>query len=310
MSQLLQILLIVDAALLGLVLIFAMVRFCVVNKKGNAQSVSEPVEPAKEEETTTTEEVAPVVETAPIVEEKAEEKPAVDTSEYLSEEDEIIIPRIKVMLVEREEKPAEEKVEEKAEEKPVEEVTEQPAEDTEEIVEPNEENGLVDVVLLNEEVATEEGEELVIGGTDKFGELKARVPFKEKLLGSEEKIQGYYDELYNKFISLRKMHARVSAKGVSFRLGRELVAKITYRGKTMKLHLALDIDAFDEKIYFQKDMSDVKAYQEVPFTVKVKSDRALKKALELIDALIAKFEIQEKARYERIDAVAELKAMD
>ena len=309
MSQLLQILLIVDAALLGLVLIFAMVRFCVVNKKGNAQSVSEPVEPAKEEETTTTEEVAPVVETAPVVEETKEEKPAVDTSEYLSDEDEIVIPRIKVMLIEREEKPAEEKVEEKAEE-PKEETPVQPAENAEEIVEPSEENGLVDVVLINEEVATEDGEELVIGGTDKFGELKARVPFKEKLLGSEEKIQGYYDELYNKFISLRKMHARVSAKGVSFRLGRDLVAKITYRGKTMKLHLALDIDAFDEKIYFQKDMSEVKAYQEVPFTVKVKSDRALKKALELIDALIAKFEIQEKSRFERVDAVAELKAMD
>ena len=309
MSQLLQILLIVDAALLGLVLIFAMVRFCVVNKKGNAPSVSEQAEPVKEEETTTTEEVVPMEETAPVVEEeKVEEKKAVDTSEYLSEEDEIIIPRIKVMLIEKEEIKEEEKKEEVVEETaPVEEVTE---ESVEELVEPNEENGLVDVVLVNEEVETEEGEELVIGGTDKFGELKARVPFKEKLLGSEEKIQGYYDELYNKFIGLRKMHARVSAKGVSFRLGRDLVAKITYRGKTMKLHLALDIDAFDEKIYFQKDMSDVKAYQEVPFTVKVKSDRAFKKAIELIDALIVKFEIEAKSRFEKVDAVAELKAMD
>ncbi len=321
MSQLLEILLIVDAVLLGIVLIFAMVRFCVVNKKSKNESVEEnqTVEKVGEEMTTTDE--TPVVEevTEEKREEVAEPTSRVDISEYLSDEDEIVIPRVKVMLVERsevEEQPVEEKPEEAietpSEEAPVvEEVTEQTGqEEVEEIEEPNEDNGLVDVVLLDEEEVPEDGEELVIGDTNKFVELKARVPFKEKLLGSEGKIQGYYDELYNKFISLRKMHARVSAKGVSFRLGRELVAKITYRGKTMKLHLALDVDAFDEKVYFQKDMSDVKAYQEVPFTVKVKSDRALKKAFELIDALIEKFEIEAKSRYERVDAIAELQAMD
>ena len=135
-----------------------------------------------------------------------------------------------------------------------------------------------------------------------------RIPFSEKLLGAEEKIQGFYNELYNKFISYRKMHARVSAKGVSFRFGRDLVAKITYRGKTMKLHLALDINAFDEKVYFQKDMSDVKSYVEVPFTVKVKSDRGLKKAFELIEALTSKLGIEQKSRFEEVDAIAEIKA--
>ena len=104
------------------------------------------------------------------------------------------------------------------------------------------------------------------------------------------------------------MHARVSAKGVSFRFGRDLVAKITYRGKTMKLHLALDINAFDEKVYFQKDMSDVKSYVEVPFTVKVKSDRGLKKAFELIEALTSKLGIEQKSRFEEVDAIAEIKA--
>lgn len=318
MSQLLEILLIVDAVLLGIVLIFAMVRFCIVNKKSKNESVEEnqAVENVGEE-TITTDEVPAVEEvTEEKQEEVAESNSRVDISEYLSDEDEIIIPRVKVMLVERdevaeqtvEEKP-EESVEESSEETPVvEEETEQA--EVEEVEQPNEDNGLVDVVLFNDEEVPEDGEELIIGGTDKFVELKARVPFREKLLGSEPKIQGYYDEIYNKFISLRKMHARVSAKGVSFRLGRELVAKITYRGKTMKLHLALDVDSFDENVYFQKDMSDVKAYQEVPFTVKVKSDRALKKAFELIDALIEKFEIQAKTRYERVDAIAELRAMD
>ena len=125
----------------------------------------------------------------------------------------------------------------------------------------------------------------------------------------DEKTQSYYDELNNKFKSMRKINPRVSVKGVSYRLGRELVAKLTIRGKTMKLHLALDVTKFEEKIYFQKDMADVKAYAEVPFTVKVKSDRGLKNALKLVDALAERKEIVKKTRYEKIDALQQLKDM-
>ena len=50
-------------------------------------------------------------------------------------------------------------------------------------------------------------------------------------------------------------------------MGRKLLAKITVRGKTLKLHLALDVAKFNKNVFFQKDMSSVKAYAEVPFTV-------------------------------------------
>ena len=123
----------------------------------------------------------------------------------------------------------------------------------------------------------------------------------------DPKVQGYYDEINNKFKSMRKINARVSTKGVSYRLGRELVAKLTIRGKTMKLHLALDVAKFEENIYFQKDMSDVKAYEEVPFTVKVRSDRGLKNAIKLINALAEEKGIENKSRYNQINSTAELK---
>ena len=87
----------------------------------------------------------------------------------------------------------------------------------------------------------------------------------------------------------------------------KLVAKITVRGKTMKLHLALDVKKFDEKIFFQKDLSDVKSYVEVPFTVKVKSDRGLKNALKLVDALMEAKAIESKTRYTEIDSIEALK---
>lgn len=136
-----------------------------------------------------------------------------------------------------------------------------------------------------------------------------RIPFCEKMLYIDRKTQEYYNELNNEFISYRKLHARVSAKGVSYRLGRELVAKITLRGKTMKLHLALNVNEFEPNVYFQKDMSDVKSYVEVPFTVKVKSDRGLKNAIKLITAMAEKKEMARKTRFEAVDGIEELKKL-
>jgi predicted transport protein len=134
-----------------------------------------------------------------------------------------------------------------------------------------------------------------------------RIPFSHKMLFIDKKTQSYYDVINNKFRSMRKINPRISSKGVSYRLGRELVAKITVRGKTMKLHLALDVAKFEEKIYFQKDLSSVKSYAEVPFTVKVKSDRGLKNALKLIDALMEAKAIESKTRYTEIDSIEALK---
>lgn len=149
-------------------------------------------------------------------------------------------------------------------------------------------------------------DEIVIGDLDDGVESAKRIPFKDKILSAEEKIQGYYNTIDNTFRSFRKINPRVSIKGASYRLGRQLVAKLTIRGKTLKLHLALGIADFDENIYFQKDMSDVKEYVEVPFAVKVRSDRALKNALKLIDALAEKHGIEKKTRYTQIDSIAVL----
>lgn len=154
-----------------------------------------------------------------------------------------------------------------------------------------------------------EEKELVITAVADDKDAVKTTPFCEKMLFLDRKTQEFYNALNNEFISYRKINDRVSSKGVSYRLGRELVAKITVRGKTMKLHLALPIDGFDQKIFFQKDLSDVKAYAEVPFTVKVKSDRGLKNAIKLISALAEAKAIEKKTRYNQVDSVEELKAI-
>ena len=158
------------------------------------------------------------------------------------------------------------------------------------------------VVEETEEVAVTEEQDTE---DDRF--VVKRTPFAQKMLTLDAKTQIYYEKIHNAFKALRKINPRISSKGVSYRLGRELVAKISVRGKTMRLHLALNVNDFAQNIYFQKDLSDVKAYVEVPFMVKVKSDRGLKKALELVEALCQAKAIEKKVRFNEIDAIAELK---
>ena len=203
-------------------------------------------------------------------------------------------------IIEKQHLEAEALEEEQAVEPSIEPVTEEPVVEepvTEEVKEE-----------IKEEVAVTE-ETLVIGDIDEGGSDKKGVPFSQKMLSLEKETQDYYDVLNNAFLSLRRMHGRVSQKGVSYRLGRDLVGKITVRGKTLRLNLALETKDFEESRYFQKDMRDVKSYQDVPFMVKVKSDRGLKRALELIDALIEKEKIERKARYFPVDSIENLKSL-
>ena len=133
-------------------------------------------------------------------------------------------------------------------------------------------------VVEDDEEALENSEE---------GSASYHVPFVDKIETADESIKEFFKALDEKLTSYKKVHGRISQKCASYRVGRELKAKISLRGKTLKLHLALDINAFNEKIYFQKDYKDIKAYEEVPFTVKVKSERGLKNAFKLIEALLA-----------------------
>ncbi|MBE7089380.1 MAG: hypothetical protein E7362_01085 [Clostridiales bacterium] len=228
-----------------------------------------------------------VIEREPIVEKPVEE---------------VVVVEEEIAPVVEEPTPAEEVVEEVA---PVEEpapVVEEPVEDV--VVLPEETAKEEPVIVIDE---TPEQEEIVVSDVEnQFGEIH-KIPFATKLLGADDQTQIFYDTLNNEFNSYRKLHIRISAKCVSYRLGRDLVAKITYRGKTMKLHLALDVNAYPENIYFQKDESDVKAYEEVPFTVKVKSERGLKRAIALIEALASEKGMEKKAHWNAIDSIADLR---
>ncbi len=113
-----------------------------------------------------------------------------------------------------------------------------------------------------------------------------KVPFSEKFLKLDKEVKEYFANFHNEMLSYKKVSSRISLRCISYRSGRQTLAKASVRGKTLLLHFGLDVNNFDRNVYFQRDFSSSKAYAEVPFTVKLKSARGEKRALALVQALM------------------------
>lgn len=131
--------------------------------------------------------------------------------------------------------------------------------------------------------------------------------FTTKLKLCSDNTKEYYSTIKNSLLSYGT-HDRLSRKCESFRR-KGLIAKITISGRTLRLHLALDPkneEKFPINKYHQIDLGEKRQFTEVPFTLRVKSNRALKRALELIDLLFAERGINKKRRYVESDFAKDL----
>ena len=135
----------------------------------------------------------------------------------------------------------------------------------------------------------------------------AKKPFNEKIIEAKKEIQNYYNAVHNELVSYKNVSSRISYRCASYRKGRKLLAKISLRGKTLTAYFNLDVKDFNEKVFFQKDMSSVKAYSEVPFAVKIKSERACNNAIKLVSSVAEKFELKKIEDFKPINQIKLLK---
>lgn len=165
-----------------------------------------------------------------------------------------------------------------------------------------------DTIIPIGDVEEEAEDEEEVSGLSTLNLKKSKpIPFAKKLLALDKITIGYFDSIDNEMRSYKRMSARISHSGMSYRVGRKLVAKITVRGKTLTFNLALNVNDFKQSVYFQKDKSDVKSFEDIPFTVKVKSDRGAKNAVKLAEALCVKENLVKNAKYEKVDSKKLLK---
>ena len=106
---------------------------------------------------------------------------------------------------------------------------------------------------------------------------------RSRMIQSREPVQEYYSILKNALLSYKGVKSRLSWDYDSFNKGRVKVAKITAKTRTLYLYLAIDPATLQDTKYFFDDMSEKKKYAEVPVLLKIRGERKLKHALELIE---------------------------
>ncbi len=134
--------------------------------------------------------------------------------------------------------------------------------------------------------------------------LRSKRSFLAKIAQSEDEVKVCYSELKNFFLSYQKVNSQVNWSNDRFSYGRETIAKLAIRGKSLCAYLALNPDEFPENVYHQKFAGDTKMYEMTPMMIKVKSSVALKRAIRLIELLMERFGAVKFDEPERVDYAA------
>ena len=244
------------------------------------EPVDEVVEEAPVDEVVEEEPVEEVIEEAP-VDEVVEEEPVEEVIEE-APVDEVV-----------EEEPAEEVIEEAPVDEVVEEepVVEEPVEEP--VAEVPEEVVIPEPVIVPTYIDNE-------GNTIN---IKYSRSFTANIIQGEDVIKDYYSQLKNHIMSYKGVKSKISWKFDSYNKGRNQLFKIKPRGKTICLYCAIDPEELDKSKYHH-DAIDNKLFADVPSLLKIKSGLGLRKAKEVVDLVMAKFEIEKNEKAKEVDYVA------
>lgn len=249
-------------------------------------------EPEEEQLVTVSDVIAEEPEETEEIAEEVEEETVEEVVEETEEVTEEVIEPEEVVEEQTEEETVETAEEETAEEATEEVVEEQPAE---EVSEP--------VVIVTEQTVTEEeddnDEEVVEefsyddlagegeGGVDFANMMRYNRSFIARIIQGTDEQKTYYGEVRNALLSYKKVNSNIAWGAERFHKGRETIARFKIRGKTLILYLALDPATHEYSVYHHKDVSDNKSVAGTPMMIKVKSPLGVKKAIRLIDEMLA-----------------------
>ena len=200
-----------------------------------------------------------------VVEEVAEKEPIVTVSEVVEPE------------------PIPEPVEDEAgkEEEEFEEDEEEPDDDDDLLIDVLDMDAFSDDELMPGDLSELEG------GVDFANMMKFKRSFIARIIQSNDDYKQYYGEVKHALISYKKVNSNVAWGAERFNKGRETIARLKIRGKTLCLYLALDPNNYKTSVYHHIDVSDNKSVAGTPMMVKVKSNLGVRKAIRLIDEMLA-----------------------
>ena len=130
-------------------------------------------------------------------------------------------------------------------------------------------------------------EEDIIEESVEGGVVRYNRSFMAKYIQASNDTKDYYVHLKNRLLSYKRVRSRVSWKRESFNFGRNTVARIVFRGKTLCLCLPLDPAKFAESKYHVEDVSSIALYSDTPCLYRIRNDRRLEYAYELIEMVVS-----------------------
>lgn len=145
-------------------------------------------------------------------------------------------------------------------------------------------------VEVESDDSDEEGEAILISRDEATGMatfVRYQKPFSVKLIQATDEAKEYYSYLKNVLLSYKKVNSKLSKGYDAFNRGRTKLAKLVIRGKTLCLYLALNPDDYAESKY-KVERSESKKFADVPCLYRIKNQRRLKYAEELIAEMCEK----------------------
>ena len=137
-----------------------------------------------------------------------------------------------------------------------------------------------------EEDGESERKLVVDNGEVKYIVIKYAKSFQAKLIQSGSDTKAYYSQLKNCLLSYKGVKSRMSWRWETFRLGRKALAKLVMRGKTLSVALALNPDDYADTKYIVESLAEVASYAETQCLYRIKNDRRVKYAKDLIDKVM------------------------
>ena len=131
-------------------------------------------------------------------------------------------------------------------------------------------------------------------------EIRYSRSFEANLIQSDDTVKEYYNELKNYIMSFKGVKSRFSWKFETFNKGRNPFFKIKLRGKTILLYCAVDPESID-KAKYRHDAIDNKLFADVPTLLKIKAGLNVRRAKEVIDLVMANFEMEKNPKAEVTD---------
>ncbi len=143
------------------------------------------------------------------------------------------------------------------------------------------------LTFINAMVETERYNEMLL--QELRGEVQLifryRRSYLARLSQADDAAKDHYNAIKNLLLSYKGVKGRTSRSFETFHAGRTPLVKLNAKAHALHLYLALDpADLADSKYHF-KDVSAKKKYAAVPVLIKVKGERQLKHALELLTML-------------------------